>query len=253
MKKLVAIILSLLLGFYSPATEASCGGRGFGATYGVSSTDVVAFSSVAGLGTKLSIFAAFMDHSNSTNGQIFNHSCCTANTQIYMQSNSTMHFQATFSTTNGNFQGAVPSLDVWHTIVVTYDGTSTSNLPIVYIDGSSVSMSALTTPVGTIVSSTQTLRLGNQSGSSAVWNGKIGDEAAWANKILTATEAKELAMGVSPLRIEPASLAFYTPMCGLQAAEPDYGPSHYTSTVTGTKATNGSANQPFPFQNNGVR
>ena len=58
---------------------------------------------------------------------------------------------AHFSTTNGVWiiTSATLTAGAWNHVVVTYDGTSTANNPVIYINGASVAVTRSTAPVGT--------------------------------------------------------------------------------------------------------
>jgi hypothetical protein len=80
-------------------------------------------------------------------------------------------------------------------ITVTYDGSSTSNDPIFYINGSSVAVTELITPTGTMLEGVNSLLLGNYTYpdhefQQAFW-GKMKDVRIY-NRVLTAAEVTTL-------------------------------------------------------------
>lgn len=97
--------------------------------------------------------------------------------------------------TNSN----VPSLGVWSHIAITYDQSSTSNDPIIYIDGTSVAVTEFTTPTGTPLNEHgSVLDIGNSSVYSSPYsgslNGKVYDPRIY-NRILSAVEVNRLYQG----------------------------------------------------------
>jgi hypothetical protein len=129
-----------------------------------------------------------------------------------------------------------PSRGAWHHIVITYDGGSTANDPVIYVDGASVTVTELAAPVGTInTANTGAYVLGNRAAGDRNMDGMLGEFAAW-DAILDAAEARALGTrGYSPQMIRPQSLVEYVPMVrdnvSLKRAAP---------TITGT------AVQPHP-------
>ncbi|MHA2332664.1 MAG: DUF2341 domain-containing protein, partial [Candidatus Hodarchaeales archaeon] len=81
----------------------------------------------------------------------------------------TLIFQRGFSSNRGSWTGSndTISLDNWQYVVLTYDEDSTSNDPIIYINGSSISLDELYAPSGAASDdSAQSLRIGNFAGGT---------------------------------------------------------------------------------------
>jgi hypothetical protein len=78
------------------------------------------------------------------------------------------------------------TLGTWHHIAITYNYASTANDPIIYINGSAVSITQITTPNGSFGNIT-TFVLGNTAGLPRSLNGYISDFRSY-NNILTATQ-----------------------------------------------------------------
>lgn len=91
----------------------------------------------------------------------------------------------------------------WRHIVVTYNDTSTANDPVIYVNGSSVTVNEDTTPVGTSVNNqSATFFIGNTidptTGNYAFsFDGKIFDPRVY-NRILSAAEVTTLYNGGTP-------------------------------------------------------
>jgi hypothetical protein len=119
---------------------------------------------------------------------------------LFNDSAGTYKFSRGWSTTAGIWSIVRPSADVWHNIVVTYDGGSASNNPIVYVDGSSVTVTTVTAPAGALdTSNADAYWLGNREADSARnWAGYLAEFGVW-DRILTAGEVVGLGKGFSPL------------------------------------------------------
>lgn len=112
---------------------------------------------------------------------------------------SRMYFWCGFSTAGGAWRTNTNpfSTGVWNHIVVTFDDSISSNDPIFYINGSSVTVNESTAPSGTVIDTSRgTLTIGNTKGAgSSVFDhaldGKIFDFRIY-NRILTAAEVTTL-------------------------------------------------------------
>ena len=119
-----------------------------------------------------------------------------------------------WSGTDGNWSITEPALNEWHHILVTYDGGATTNDPVIYVDGVSVTVTETSGPTLTIDTNTDKYVIGNRGdGSTAnrAWDGFIAEFAIW-NRILTAAEAAGIGGdGFAPI-FYPASLVSYLPL-----------------------------------------
>lgn len=128
-----------------------------------------------------------------------------------------------------------PSQNVWHHLCVTYDGSSTLNVPNVYIDGVLQTITLNTAPVGSLQTTPNNIYIASAASSStAAWGGLAAHGAKWANIILSQTEISLLASGVNPLLVRPDSLAFYLPLDGINNPELDLINGN-SSSITGTR------------------
>lgn len=96
---------------------------------------------------------------------------------------------AHFSTTNGIWLTTSATLTpgAWNHVVITYDGSATTNDPIFYLNGASVAITELATPVGTYRTGTTTdLYIGSLT-SGANIDGKIASLLVY-NRILSPAE-----------------------------------------------------------------
>lgn len=83
--------------------------------------------------------------------------------------------------------------DVWHHVVVVYDGSQlAANRVKLYVNGVNIaSFASAGTPADTLQNNAVALRIGDFQGLSRFWQGRIDEVAMW-NKVLTATEITRL-------------------------------------------------------------
>ena len=249
MKKLLALLLASCL-LSSPAT-ASCGARGFGTTFGVGTTDAEKAGYSAGISGSISMHARIWVNGSATmaNAVIINQYNSASVTQgmflAYASSPTEITFGIPFSTTAGFWLAPTTIANGWHDVVVTYNSSSVTNIPIIYIDGSAVSVTTNTAPVGTVTVLSGNYWIGNREDIAKLFDGKLADLAVWNGVILTANEAAALGKGISPLKIRRSALSMYIPNCGIQTSEPDWA-SHLTQNFTGTRGIAGPPDQGYP-------
>lgn len=193
--------------------------RGFGSTFGAGTTDIIV-TAFSGKSTLRSYFARYIKNGvgGSSLGNMFgtvNTAVGTGRESFQCGADPTIQFIRGFTTTNGvwniNNLSSVSST-TWHTVSLTYDGGSTSNAPVTYLDGAVIAGTVVSvTPVGTIDNTLNTMQIGNFAAGTRNWDGVLADFAIW-DAILTAAEAAALDRGCSPLMIRPASLVEYVPM-----------------------------------------
>jgi hypothetical protein len=101
---------------------------------------------------------------------------------------------------------------IWHAHLTTYSYSSTSDVPLYYLDGAQKSLvSTLRVPTGSLNAETSDVCIGNNKSSDAdSFPGALAQCAIW-NAILTPLEAQLLAGGVPPPLIRPDALVFYCP------------------------------------------
>jgi len=212
--------------------------RGFGSTYGTG-TDYITSAASFSVPSRISIsFWTYLHGAGTFSfGNIFEAKNTAAQDFLVSLNGSATGWRmfAPWSTTVGTFTWTSGvSTGAWQHIAITYDGTSTSNKPTVYVNGSSVSVSVSSTPVGTYGMTVSNFRIGKTDDNSVQYDGNIAELAFW-NTLLTASEASALARGMAPLFMRPAGLSYYWPLLGVGSGEPDWGPAHAAQTLTGTK------------------
>lgn len=90
--------------------------------------------------------------------------------------NNLLAFSQLFSGTNGLWTTPLNSILTgrWYHVAVTYNNSSTSNTPSIYINGAAQTVTTTTPPVGTRnTDAATTLYLGNRSAADRNWDGKI--------------------------------------------------------------------------------
>lgn len=148
-------------------------------------------------------------------------------------------------TTAGEWRITSPAADSWHALTLTFDCSSASNDPIMYLDGSSVTVTENQTPTGTVVDNSDAYVIGNRANDNLRnWAGRLAWFSVW-DVILNANEAAAFAGGVQPWRIRPESLVCCLPLWGLHSPELDFIRVNGTGTVTGTVLANDPPVSPF--------
>lgn len=124
-----------------------------------------------------------------------------------------------WNNTGGIWTCTPPSTGVWHTVVVTYDGSNVANVPVIEFDGVGQTVTTSTAPVGTRGSESTDLYVGNAVTVDRCLDGKVAECAIW-NRILSAAEKAALAVGNAP-SFYPSGLVFYPDLGGIYSPEPN--------------------------------
>lgn len=211
--------------------------RGFGATLGVSTSDLISGASFA---TPTSgSFSAWYNRNGAGglgNARIFDKEGSTPGEMILRNNNAsgTITMSRGFTTTSGQWETSdaeAIATGKWVHIVATWDGVA-GNVPVFYINGRVATMSTTIVSVGTAKNVSGVLSIGNRSTSGVCWDGAIDDPAFWSGVILTAAEARALYQGADPRAIRPQYLTEYLI---LSEARPYSAVKSKQPTVTGTK------------------
>ena len=137
-----------------------------------------------------------------------------------------------WDTNLGTWTCAGPLIGGWHHVLVTYNGASTANDAIIYIDGTSQTITEETTPSGSLLAGDQDIWIGNREDLARCFNGYLAEYARWG-AILTQAEATILSKGFSPLFVNLGNLNHYIPIIGRKSPETDIMTAT-TGTVTNT-------------------
>lgn len=235
MRKLFSFLLIAAILLSSPVYAA----RGFGTTFGVGTTDSIKTGYATLTSGSRSYGAWVWFNASIVNNRIFsNLNGSNEDDGLFDAAGAALQYQRAFATSNGIWSITTPSSGTWHHILVTYNGSSTANIPTIYVDGVSQSVTTTTAPIGGIISTSINYYVGNTSAGTRGWDGKIAEFTIWNGVLLSANEALALFRGVSPLSIRRGSVVLYLPLYGTQANEQDWGPSHVAQIITGTKQVN---------------
>ena len=109
---------------------------------------------------------------------------------FYIANTGKINFSTNRTTTNGHWAttNVVFTVGSWHHIAITYDGSSTSNNPIIYVNGESVAVTRAVAPNGTH-QITGTSIIGASGGLTYSFPGFLDEFALW-DKILTAVHTR---------------------------------------------------------------
>lgn len=219
--------------------------RGFGAIHGTGTTDVISGGTTITLGTTFTIAAwvyieSLSGADSSGFGQIY---ALDNNGTTFMEfytrnTNTSIALLCSWTSADGAWRMPAPSLNTWAHVAVTYDRTSTSNDPLMYLNGASQTVTEFITPTGSNDTISRIPIIGSYGGSDQHFAGRIAETGFWNSTILTANEIAALAKGVSPLLVRPAGLTLYCPLYGNETNEQDFGPNRYAMTVTGALKQN---------------
>lgn len=77
---------------------------------------------------------------------------------------------------------APPASDSWHHIAVTYDATNASNDPLIYVNGSTQTLTTDTNTTGTVIGQTLPVKFGNRDDLGRPWLGSL-DELRLSNNL----------------------------------------------------------------------
>lgn len=148
-------------------------------------------------------------------------------------SNQRVNFRADRATTSGHWHTPDDAttfiLNAWQHVAVTYDGSSTANDPLMYVNGISVAVTEFTTPAGTLDTTADEIVIGNNDAQAATWDGYLAECCVW-NRIITADEVV-FAMRGGGLLV-PSGLRNYWPLHGTISPEPDFSGTNQHMTVT---------------------
>lgn len=237
--------------FLSCLTFPANAGGGFGTTFGAGTTDRIATGYTTTLATTITVSMWVYQHAGGGGGGGTAIDKDSASSFYVRPQNASFQFKYPFSTTPGvwSFASGGLTLNTLHHIGITYDATSTSNAPIIYVDGVAQSLTVTVPPVGTANPATTTLSIGNNPAGTRNFDGVLSEIAYW-NVILTPNEITALSHHAPTLKIRPASLKFYFPLYanGTAINEADWGPSHtQISSTTGTKGQFNAPINPYPL------
>lgn len=190
--------------------------RGFGATQGVASTDLITTALSSGAVQKTwATWLYFVGPGGGNVGRIFakNDAVCVEDL-LWDSGASHFTFFRTWSGALAQWTYAPTfSANVWHHVMVTYDGGAVGNVPVFFLDGAAgVNMTVVTAASGSLTSAAGApMLLGNRTDGTRVLDGRLADFANW-NALLTVTDAAALFAGGRAQDVHAGNLLEWLPM-----------------------------------------
>ncbi len=191
--------------------------RGFGTTFGVASTDRIQ-TSLTTNSLQRSWACWTWARAASVNASIFDKSNAGVQLERIQESSDgslTYEYKRAWSLASGGIAawGALwPPTGQWVHVVMTYDGSSASNVPGIYFNGLPQTVSVIQAAAGTISTNTDSYWIGNRGNGDRGWDGMLAEAAIW-DRILNPVEIKLIAGGWSPSLFQ-AGLVEYVPLDG---------------------------------------
>jgi hypothetical protein len=117
----------------------------------------------------------------------------TETTVLALNGNNRLLFIRSFNVTSALWLSEMDSikLNAWNHVLITYDQTSTVNIPIFYINGIVSTTSVSVSPIGIPVTNSNRYIIGNRGDTTRTFSGKI-DDVRMYNRILSPAEVKSL-------------------------------------------------------------
>lgn len=125
---------------------------------------------------------------DSTARRIHNAGASPLLDQAFIYTTNGLEFQAGWDGTIGAWYATAPSTSTWHLFCVTYDGSATTNDPIFYVDGASVSITEAAAPSGNKNTGTTEFSIGNRPAGDRAFNGSLDSFIRIHGTIWTANE-----------------------------------------------------------------
>lgn len=210
---------------------------GFGSTFGTGSTDKIQTTIPSPTGARTYFIRFLRNGGGGGNlGRFFEAHNGTVN-ELWdwnVTNNRIDYFRAYSGASQAMWWVSLPTSGVWTSIALTKD-FATTTAPLMYIDGSSVTVTTATAASGTPTAITSGICLGNRPTDNARhWDGLLADFYVW-NAVLTAGEIASLHAGADPTTIQDAQLIARIPM-DTDALDRE---GNYTTTITGAQLVAG--------------
>lgn len=208
--------------------------RGFGIVRGAGTTDTIQTPDL-GSGTQRTLTFWLRLDSASTLQCVWTKASQTIQSlteRLLVQTDNALHFQRQWTAGLGDWSVPVPTFGVRHFIVIRYDSSSTSNVPLIKIDNVQQTVTVINTPTGTAATqNTPGYMLGNYPGSGGVLGGDLARFAVY-NFLTTDDQDVALFGANDPLGIGAGPVQ-YVVLDG-SSGEPDKV-TGTLSTITGTR------------------
>jgi hypothetical protein len=216
--------------------------RNFGSGFGTGTTDEIVTGYTTSLTGQQRSYSIWLYDANTGstgggNARAFDKRTVSAQTELFFfgTPGPIMSYEVDWTTTAGNWETPAFTQNVWNHWVITYDSGAVGNIPLIYLNGVSQSLTIQSTPTGTLpASNSDGYVIGNRGNDQLRnWTGSIAEFAIWNGALLTQTEVSALAKGARPWTIRKGSLVGYWPLDGLASPEPDLSGNKGNGTVTG--------------------
>lgn len=170
--------------------------RGFGSTFGSGTTDNI----VSSHSTNKAVRSYFMwgwrnGDGGGGFGRMFDKQSGGTSTPLLhnVSGESRLYFSHGFSGGIGQWGITYPTISTWYSIGVSYDNSSTSNDPSLYLNGVPISVDLEVTPSGTANTSTDPFSIGNRTSDGIrSWDGMLGNLYVWDDILLPAAAFAEM-------------------------------------------------------------
>lgn len=174
----------------------------------------------------------------SAGGLMFNANGSTSQRNIIRDNTSTLSFFQDWTGINGFWRGSTTITgNTWMNGVITYNDTSSSNDPAIYVNNNTETVTEINAPTISVVNTVDEILFGENTAGTADYDGDLFCFVAWSI-ILTSTEIQALSNGVHPFVIRHDSQVYFFPMTGNDSPEGDYSAQVNQLTVSGsTKST----------------
>lgn len=124
-------------------------------------------------------------------GRLVDKGTATSRFGIWHADATHIRFQAVWGNPTNGFWDVVDAANTWNHYVCTYAFSATTDVPTIYLNGTSRTLSPTQTPTGSPAADNSTLTIGNRSDGIRNFDGKIVYVRMW-NRILTSTEVSLL-------------------------------------------------------------
>jgi len=187
---------------------------GFGATVGAATTDLitVGYREPSPRKATYSIWTNRNGAGGGNAGRIFATGVGAVAAVSFLNNLAAVQYRFTHSWNGTAAQWSVPapSLSVWTHALIEYDLGSTSNVPLIWLNGVVQTVTTQAAPTGTVDIPAEQFNIGNTSSGIRVWDGLIAEFAVWS-RFLSTSEVMLLSQGLSPLCFS-AGLREYLPL-----------------------------------------
>jgi hypothetical protein len=217
--------------------------RGFGATLGSSTSDIITTKCTTAITGQRS-YAVWVNTAGDGGGafgRLWDKGATSNQESMSVGPTSGWFFSVVWNSAIVQWQlNVTPSANVWHHFLVAYNGTSAANNPVMYVDGL-VAANAIATagPTGSLNTDTTAFTVGNRTDLLRNLDGRVGSFAVWDKVLITQPEARLMAFGMPFQKIRPENLIVGLDFSGYGHPAQDFSPFNRAGVVSGTAYTPG--------------